>query len=98
VIAGTVFRTPGFMLAGASVEISLVPHAPDQPPVAKVKFKKTKLTCNNAGEYAVPVPGVSAKYQLIASAPGFRSEIKTGQIDGPAERIDVNFELEPVKK
>jgi hypothetical protein len=95
VVAGTVFRTPGFMLPGAQVEISLYTPEGETP---KFKFKKTKLISNTAGEFALRVAGRPAVYIVVATAPGYTSQTKKAQVEGPAERTDVNFELEPVKK
>lgn len=99
VLAGTVFRKPGFMLPGATVEITLDPaSSKNEGDKSKVKFKRTRLTCNSAGEFAIRVPGQPATYLITARAEGFDTQTLRGEIAGPNERIDVNFELEPSKK
>lgn len=95
VVGGTVFRTPGFMLPGARVEITLVVAEGETAPF---KFKRQAQVVNTAGEYAFRVPGTKATYSLTATAPGFTRQTKQGTIEGSGERIDVNFELEPDKK
>jgi hypothetical protein len=94
-VAGTVFRVPGFMLPYAKVEIRLDAAEGEKP---KVKFRRQTVDCNGVGEFAVRVPGEAAVYVVKASAPGYQPQTKKAQIDGPNERIDVNFELEPIRK
>jgi hypothetical protein len=89
VIAGTVFRDPGFALPEATV--SLVRR--DDP-----KHKKlAEMTTNFRGEFAIHVPATTAMYVVKASAKGFRAEEKEASVTG-LDRVDLMFTLEPEKK
>ena len=85
VIAGTVFRDPGFALPGA--EVTLTPDSSSD-----VKIKKMKAISNTRGEFGFHVPAISMRYTLKASAKGFHPEEKPVAIQSD-ERIDVTFSL-----
>lgn len=89
VIAGTVFRDPGFALPGA--EITLEPDK-DKPP--GVKTKAQKAVSDSRGEYAFRVPVNPLRYTVSVRAIGFRPEEKQVQIQGE-QRMDVYFQLQP---
>lgn len=89
VIAGSVFRDPGF--AFPRVELTLTPLT--LPPGVK-KLKPLKSTTDVRGEYAFRVPAGAARYKLEASAPGFASEQREVEI-AASERIDVYLTLKP---
>jgi hypothetical protein len=89
VVAGTVFRDPGFALAGAEVTVEAI----TLPPGVK-KFKLVKVFSDNRGEYAVHVPAGQARYRVRVSAHGFVPEEKTADISAE-ERVDVYFNLKP---
>lgn len=88
VIAGTVFRDPGFAVAGASVE--LIEIRADGK-----KAKSRKIFTDGRGEFAFPVPPQEMKYKVKASARGLEpAEKDTESI--PGARVDVFFTLKPV--
>ena len=92
VVAGSVFRDPGFALAGAEVVIEAV--AAEAAPA----FKKQKTTTNFRGEFAFRVPAEARKYNVSAAAKGLRGETKAAATQGGEERIDVTFLLSPESK
>jgi len=89
VIAGTVFRDPGYALPEATV--TLVRR--DDPKHKKV----AELTTNFRGEFIVHVPATPTVYILKASAKGFHAEEKEASVTG-LDRVDLMFTLEPEKK
>lgn len=91
-VAGTVFREPGFALPGA--DVTLAPAA-DHPSGAKVK--KQKASTNGRGEFAFRVPAAEAKYILTAGAKGWKAQEKPVSITGE-ERVDVTFMLDQESK
>jgi hypothetical protein len=89
VIAGTVFREPGYALPDATV--TLVRR--DDP-----KHKKlVEQTTSFRGEFVIHVPAMPSVYVVKASAKGFRAEEKEASVTGP-DRIDLMFTLEPETK
>jgi len=90
VIAGTVFRDPGFALGGAEVTLA----ARTQPEGAK-KFKPRKIRSDARGEFAFYVPAAKASYVLSVKAEGLESQEKTVELAGGAERTDTYFTLKP---
>lgn len=93
VVAGTVFREPGFALPRAGVTLTL-----KDPPQGVKAPKVQKAVSNSRGEFAFRVPGAKAGYLLSVSAEGFQPQEKPVTISGPAERQDVYFELKPEQK
>ena len=89
VVAGTVFREPGFALSG--VEVTL---APEKSPV---KAKKLKAVSDSRGEFAFHVAGEEARYNVSVKANGFEPQEKTIAV-ASGVRIDVFFQLKPVAK
>lgn len=89
VIAGTVFRDPGF--AFPRVELTLTAIA--LPPGVK-KVKPMKTASDIRGEYSFRVPAGAARYRIAASAPGFAAEQREVEISA-SERIDVYLTLKP---
>lgn len=86
VIAGTVFRDPGYALPEATV--TLVRR--DDP-----KHKKlAEQTTSFRGEFVIHVPATPAVYVVKASAKGFRAEEKEASVTG-LDRVDLMFTLEP---
>lgn len=92
IIAGTVFRVPGFAVPGAQVTIT-----PELHSSGSVKFKKEKVVCDPRGEFAVRVPPVPMKYTVDVKSEGFQPQSKAVAIEGE-QRKEINFELEPVKQ
>jgi len=88
VIAGTVFRPPGFALAGADVEIT---------PEAEGKPKKMKAVSDARGEFALRVPPVPMKYKVDVKCNGYQPQQKTVEIEGEQHK-DLTFQLEPAAK
>ena len=85
IVAGTVFRPPGFALAGA--EVTLKPE----------KGSPQKAVANFRGEFAFRVPSKFASYTVRVKATGFEAQEKTTDI-GIDQRIDLAFELTPARK
>jgi hypothetical protein len=89
IVAGTVFRDPGFALADAKVVL-----------MARTEPKPKKLhetTTNYRGEFLFRVPPKEANYVLRATLKGYRPDEKEAMISGE-ERIDVNLVLVPESK
>jgi Carboxypeptidase regulatory-like domain len=89
VVAGTVFREPGFALPSA--ELTLVPEK--APP----KARKLKAVSDVRGEFAFHVPAEEARYTVSVKANGFESQEKSVVVTGEA-RVDLFFQLKPVAK
>jgi hypothetical protein len=87
-IAGTVFRPPGFALPGAEVEVTQD---------ADGKPKKIKAVSDARGEFAVRVPPVPMKYKVDVKCNGYQAQQKSVAIEGE-QRKDLTFQLEPVEK
>lgn len=89
VIAGTVFREPGFALPGALVALE-----PLDGPAKGKRIKPQKVLTDRHGEYAFRLPPSEAKFKLTATAKGLLSESKETAA-APGVRVDVFFELKP---
>lgn len=87
-IAGSVFREPGYALPEAKVVLTLK----DSP-----KGKKLEMLTSPRGEFTFRVPPVSATYILKVSCRGFRPEEKEAVVTGE-DRVDVTFVLVPESK
>lgn len=92
VIAGTVFRSPGFAVAEAEVVIT-----PEAASVGEVKLKKVKVLTNGRGEFATHVPPVPMRYNVDVKISGYEPQQKAVAIEGE-QRKDVYFLLEPASK
>lgn len=88
VVAGTVFREPGFSVPGAEVEIWPVAEPADR------KVKKRKEIANSHGEFAFRVPPGPTTYNISAVAKGLHKMEKFVTVYGE-ERVDVTFMLAP---
>ncbi len=88
IVAGTVFRDPGYALPEAKVILS----APGE------KGKKLQEAVSNyRGEFLFRVPPREAKYVVKAAMKGYRPDEKEATITG-SERVDVNLVLVPEAK
>ena len=87
VIAGTVFRDPGFALAGVEVELIEVRTDNRKP-------KTRKTVTDGRGEFAFYLPPEEQKYKVKATAKGLQGEEKD-TIATPGARMDVFFTLKP---
>jgi len=91
VIAGTVFRSPGFAVAEADVVIT-----PESESAGDTKLKKVKVQTNSRGEFATHVPAVPMHYKVDVKINGYEPQQKAVAIEGE-QRKDVYFLLEPSK-
>lgn len=91
VIAGTIFRHPGFAVPGA--EATLTFHTP--PPGSKKIPTPVKARANGRGEFFFHVPAAEAEYTVRGTAPGLAPEEKTVRIQGE-ERAELYFNLKPL--
>jgi hypothetical protein len=89
-VAGTVFREPGFALPGAEVILTAAPDAPSNGP----RVKKQKAATDGRGEFAFRVPPEGMKYVVMVSAKGMKNQEKTVSVQGE-ERVEVTFMLAP---
>lgn len=87
VIAGTVFRDPGFAVAGAEIELIEIR-------AGGKKAKPRKTFTDRRGEFAFSVPPVEQNFKVKAAANGLQSEEKETS-STPGARIDVFFTLKP---
>jgi hypothetical protein len=89
VIAGSVFRDPGYALPEATV--TLVRR--DDPKHKKLAQESTTYR----GEFVFHVPATQVVYVVKASAKGYRAEEKEASVTG-LDRVDLTFTLEPEPK
>ena len=87
VIAGTVFRDPGFAVTGAEIELLEIR-------TGGKKAKPRKTITDGRGEFAFSVAPVEQKYKVKASAKGLQTEEKETTAT-PGVRMDVFFTLKP---
>ena len=92
VIAGTVFRDPGF--AFPRVEITLTVTT---TPPGKKAGKPRKASTDERGEFAFRVPAGAAKYSVRAVADGFAPSEQSVSVNAD-ERVDVYITLKPLAK
>jgi hypothetical protein len=90
VIAGTVFRDPGFALPGAEVELRLLSPLPGKKPP-----KPSTTRTDARGEFSFQVPPAEAEYKVTARAKGFLPEERIVKLSGGPERLDVYLTLKP---
>ncbi len=88
IVAGTVFRDPGFALADAKVTL----YAPGGPKPKKLQEAAT----NFRGEFEFRVPPVAGTYLVRASSKGYRTEEKQTSV-AAEEQVEVNLVLSPEK-
>jgi hypothetical protein len=91
VVAGTIFREPGFAVAGAEAVLTFQ----TTPAGAKKRPKPMKTRTSARGEFAFTVPAGEALYTVRASAPGLEPQEKEVRIYGE-ERTEVYFNLKPL--
>jgi len=91
VVAGTVFREPGFALPGAEVVLRMT-----VPPPGAKHPKSLAARSDGMGEYAFRVPPGKAEYSVSVKADGFVGEEKPAKIESE-ERVDIYFTLRAVK-
>ena len=89
VVAGTVFRDPGFALPAA--ELTLAPEK------ASPKTRSIKAVSDARGEFAFHVPAEEARYTVSVKASGFESQEKSVLVTGEG-RVDVFFQLKLVAR
>lgn len=89
VVAGTVFRDPGFALPNAEVTIEAA--GPDQ------KFKKLKTLSGGRGEFTFRLPETRRTYVIQVKARGFVASTAKLEIEGGATET-VTFTLMPESK
>lgn len=91
-IAGTVFRDPGFAFPGVAVLLEPAPEGKTSP-----KVKKMDLVSDSRGEFAFRVPPVAMRYNLTFQAVGHATEKRTVTISGE-ERQDLYVTLQAAKE
>lgn len=89
VIAGTVYRPPGFALPGVQVRI-----VPEQADSGGVKLKKAEAVTNTRGEFALRVPPVPAKWRVDVQSSGYKPDQRSVSVEGE-QRFDLSIVLEP---
>ena len=87
VIAGTVFKDPGFAMAGVEIELTEVRTDGKKP-------KVRKTVSDGRGEFAFYLPPEEVKYKVKASLKGLQPEEKETTAT-PGARMDVFFTLKP---
>jgi hypothetical protein len=88
----TVFREPGFALAGAEVILEPNPEPGKNPNIKPMKDKS-----GARGEVVFRVPTEPMRYAVRASGKGYVSQQKDVSIEGE-QRMDVTFMLAPESK
>jgi hypothetical protein len=89
VIAGSVFRDPGYALPDATVTLM----RKDDPKHKKLAEGSTTFR----GEFVFHVPSKPAVYVVKAAMKGYRPAEKEASVTG-ADRIEMTFTLEPETK
>jgi hypothetical protein len=92
VVAGTVFRDPGFAFPGVAIVLEPAPEGK-----TSLKVKKMEAVSDSRGEFAFRVPAVAMRYNLIFQAAGYGIEKRTVTIAGE-ERQDVYVTLHAAKE
>lgn len=92
VVAGTVFREPGFAVPGAEVTLSVLTPLP-----GKKSSKPRKILSDARGEFAFRVPAGAAKYRVRAAAEGLVPVEKDVDVNA-SERVDVYITLKAASK
>ena len=87
VVAGTVFRDPGFVVPSAKVTLR-ADSGPSKP---------MKAVTDARGEFAFRVPPLPMHYTLSVEAKGLGPMEKPAEIRGEV-RVDVSFQLLPESK
>ncbi len=90
-IAGSVFREPGFSVRGA--EVVILPDAAGK----KLKVKRMQTITDGRGEFVFRVPAAPAGYTVKVKAADLVPQEKPVSIQGD-ERVDVTFLLAPASK
>ena len=88
IVAGTVFRDPGYAQPGATVTLT---------PRGNPKAKKMQAVTTARGEFSFRVATEPATYVVKASLKGFRSDEKEAPVAG-GERVEVSLTLTPDSK
>jgi hypothetical protein len=88
VLAGTVFRDPGFAQAGATITL-----ARKDAPAKKVQ----QATSDQRGEFAFRVPPGPATYVITAALKGFKPDRQEFEVSGE-EQINATLLLVPESK
>lgn len=89
-IAGTIYRPPGFALPGAEVTI-----VAESAPPAGVKSRKIKEITSSRGEFTVRVPPVPVRYRVDVTAKGYQPASRTVAVE-TEDRYDLSIVLDPV--
>lgn len=92
VVAGTVFRDPGFAFPGVVILLEPAPEGK-----ASFKVKKMEAVSDSRGEFAFRVPAAAMRYNLTFQATGHHTEKRTVTISGE-ERQDIYVTLQAVKE
>lgn len=90
IVAGTVFREPGFALPNAEVTLR-VAKAPEGVKVAKSQT----VASNFRGEFSFRVPAARAEYVLSVKAAGLVPEEKAVVVGADPERLEIYLTLKP---
>lgn len=90
VVAGTVFRDPGFALPNA--EVTLTVKTPPQG--VKVPKRQTVIS-NFRGEYSFRVPAAKAEYVISVKARGLVAETRPAVLGDDPERLEIYLTLKP---
>lgn len=92
VIAGTVFRDPGFAFPGVAILLEPAPEGK-----TSVKVKKMDAVTDSRGEFAFRVPAAAMRYNLTIQATGHTTEKRSVTIAGE-ERQEVFVTLQAAKE
>jgi hypothetical protein len=92
-----VFDVIGQSLRGARVKLVRVPTSDEEKDRKHIDSLKLDYTTNSRGEFAFRVPARRARYQVTASAGGYKAETKLVDVRED-EAVPLAFSLAPVKK
>src|SRR5215471_1174188 len=95
-VRGAVFDSQGASLSGAKVKLIRVQTDEEAKEKKRVGSHSMSYTTNSRGEFAFRLPAVRARYEVTASADGYKSETKTVEVS-ESEAVPLAFSLEPRK-
>lgn len=96
-IRGAVFDMHGRAISGVQIKLVRVAATEEEKAGKHFKSLSKSYTSNKQGEFAFRLPSQQARYQITASAPGFRTDMKVVDVNED-ESVPVALTLIPVKK
>jgi Carboxypeptidase regulatory-like domain len=96
-VSGAVFDANGLSLAGVRLKLARVPTEDEAKEHKKIESLSREYVTNNHGEFAFRLPAVRARYRVVASLDGYKTQTKFVDVN-ESEAVPLAFNLEPAKK